>query len=125
MAECRFWEPITIRWNDLDSLGHVNNAVYFTYLEMALMSDRNNPQVAYELAVKGQESGRHDAAIKALQNIALSKVSGPMSKAEAYYRQAQIALEQGDSRKALMMGRRAQNTDKELEGIKEFLASLS
>lgn len=26
---------IPVRWRDLDALGHVNNAVYFTYLEMA------------------------------------------------------------------------------------------
>lgn len=27
--------PIQLRWNDLDALNHVNNAVYATYLEMA------------------------------------------------------------------------------------------
>ena len=27
--------PIQIRWNDLDPLGHVNNAVYVTYFEIA------------------------------------------------------------------------------------------
>ena len=27
--------PVTIRFRDMDVLGHVNNAVYFTYLEMA------------------------------------------------------------------------------------------
>jgi acyl-CoA thioester hydrolase len=26
-------KPIEIRWRDLDNLGHVNNAVYLTYLE--------------------------------------------------------------------------------------------
>jgi len=26
---------IAIRWSDMDALGHVNNAVYFTYLEIA------------------------------------------------------------------------------------------
>ena len=26
---------IEVRWRDLDALGHVNNAVYFTYLEIA------------------------------------------------------------------------------------------
>ena len=26
---------VTVRWNDLDSLGHVNNSVYFTYIEQA------------------------------------------------------------------------------------------
>ena len=27
--------PIQIRWGDMDALGHVNNAVYLTYLEQA------------------------------------------------------------------------------------------
>ena len=30
-----FWLPVTVRWADMDSLGHVNNAKYFTYLESA------------------------------------------------------------------------------------------
>jgi len=29
---------IEVRWADLDSLGHVNNAVYFTYFESARIS---------------------------------------------------------------------------------------
>ncbi|MFY9824254.1 MAG: thioesterase family protein [Thermoanaerobaculia bacterium] len=31
-------EPITVRWGDMDSMGHVNNAKYFTYSESARMS---------------------------------------------------------------------------------------
>ncbi|HTQ80623.1 MAG TPA: thioesterase family protein [Thermoanaerobaculia bacterium] len=31
-------EPIEVRWGDLDSMGHVNNAKYFTYCESARMS---------------------------------------------------------------------------------------
>lgn len=27
--------PLHMRWNDLDSLGHVNNAIYVTYFEAA------------------------------------------------------------------------------------------
>ncbi len=30
-----FATPIKIRFRDLDAFGHVNNAVYFTYMEMA------------------------------------------------------------------------------------------
>ena len=25
--------PITVRWGDMDAMGHVNNTVYFRYLE--------------------------------------------------------------------------------------------
>lgn len=31
----RFSTILEVRWRDLDPLGHVNNAVYFTYLEQA------------------------------------------------------------------------------------------
>jgi len=43
----RHIEPITVRWGDMDSLGHVNNAKYFTYAESARMS--------YFAAVRMQE----------------------------------------------------------------------
>lgn len=33
----RFHTTLEVRWRDLDALGHVNNAVYFTYLEQARM----------------------------------------------------------------------------------------
>jgi len=31
----RFSTTLEVRWRDLDALGHVNNAVFFTYLEQA------------------------------------------------------------------------------------------
>lgn len=31
----RFWHTLAIRWSDIDSMGHVNNATYFTYFEAA------------------------------------------------------------------------------------------
>jgi acyl-CoA thioester hydrolase len=31
----RFSTTLEVRWRDLDALGHVNNAVYFNYLEQA------------------------------------------------------------------------------------------
>jgi acyl-CoA thioester hydrolase len=34
-AEFRFSHPITVRFNDFDLLGHVNNAVYLTFCEAA------------------------------------------------------------------------------------------
>jgi acyl-CoA thioester hydrolase len=36
--KARHVEPITVRWGDMDSMGHVNNAKYFTYCESARMS---------------------------------------------------------------------------------------
>lgn len=31
----KFRFPLQLRWNDLDALGHVNNAVFITYFEVA------------------------------------------------------------------------------------------
>lgn len=96
----------------------------FTWLESALMSDRNNGDVAKELAIRAQEEGRYEVAIKALQSLTLSKGAAPMSKAEAYFRQAQIAQAQGDAKKALLMARRASAADANLEGLDDLLAEL-
>lgn len=35
MADFRFFHPIEVRWADVDSRQHVNNARYFTYMEQA------------------------------------------------------------------------------------------
>ncbi len=31
----RVFQPIAVRWGDMDAFGHVNNAYYFTYCESA------------------------------------------------------------------------------------------
>lgn len=43
--------PIQVRFRDMDSMGHVNNAVYFTYFE--------NARIAYWRAVPGIRSRRN------------------------------------------------------------------
>jgi len=35
LEDFKFSHPIQMRWNDLDALGHVNNAVFITYFEVA------------------------------------------------------------------------------------------
>lgn len=35
MSEFRFYHPIEVRYGDLDPQGHVNNARYLTFMEMA------------------------------------------------------------------------------------------
>jgi acyl-CoA thioester hydrolase len=34
-AQFEFWWPQTVRWGDMDAMGHVNNALYFQYMESA------------------------------------------------------------------------------------------
>ena len=31
----KVWEPVLVRWGDMDAFGHVNNARFFTYCESA------------------------------------------------------------------------------------------
>ncbi len=51
----RFRTAIDVRFRDLDALGHVNNAVYFTYFEVA--------RGAYFAAIRGRPLGVEDFAI--------------------------------------------------------------
>ena len=51
----RFRTTVEIRFRDIDALGHVNNAVYFTYFEIA--------RSAYFAAVQGRRLGIKDFGI--------------------------------------------------------------
>jgi acyl-CoA thioester hydrolase len=58
--KARHVESISVRWADVDSMGHVNNAKYFTYCESARMS--------YFRAVgmdEHRQDGRHGPALAA------------------------------------------------------------
>ncbi len=34
-SDYKVWEKVLVRWGDMDALGHVNNARFFTYCESA------------------------------------------------------------------------------------------
>jgi hypothetical protein len=63
-------------------------------------------------------------AIKALQLVTLLKTPGPMTRAEAYLRQAAIAKHRGDNKKAALLAKRAVTTDPEYQDAKAFLDEL-
>ncbi|HEX2619240.1 MAG TPA: thioesterase family protein [Phototrophicaceae bacterium] len=44
-AGFRYYTPMTIRYGDMDTLGHVNNAKYLTYCEHARVSYFNDLQI--------------------------------------------------------------------------------
>ena len=52
----RYRHPIEIRYNDTDALGHVNNATYFSYFEMA--------RIGYYTEVVGHAFGTGPEAAK-------------------------------------------------------------
>ena len=47
----KYWKTIEVRWGDMDSQGHVNNAVYFTYLESARV------ELVRKIGFKGKQGG--------------------------------------------------------------------
>lgn len=96
----------------------------FAWLEAALFSDRQNGAVASELAALAMARGEFDTAIKALQLVTLLKSPGPMSRAEAYLRQAAIAKHRGDIKKSALLAKRAITTDPDYEEAKVFLSEL-
>ena len=52
-------EILTIRWGDMDALGHVNNTVYFRYMEQARISWFGG------LGLRGSATGEGPAVINA------------------------------------------------------------
>jgi tetratricopeptide (TPR) repeat protein len=94
------------------------------WLNEALEADKNNGEVASELAELSLHLGDDETALKALRVVTLLKTPGPMSKALAFLRQAQIAHRQGDQQKAVLWARRARLEDDSLTEAQEFLHSI-
>src|SRR5215831_14945661 len=46
-----YWKTVEVRWSDMDAQGHVNNAVYFTYLESARV------ELIRKTGFKGKQTG--------------------------------------------------------------------
>jgi acyl-CoA thioester hydrolase len=46
-----YWHTVTVRWGDMDAMGHVNNAAYFTFLESARIA------LLRSLDIKGRAEG--------------------------------------------------------------------
>lgn len=98
--------------------------VELAWLNVALDCDMQNGAIATELALAAMELEQWEPAQKALRAITMMKTPGPMTKAEAYLRQAMIARVQGDQKKAVLLGKRALQEDATLESAKAFLAEI-
>ncbi|HGG56461.1 MAG TPA: hypothetical protein ENK31_01560, partial [Nannocystis exedens] len=85
-------------------------------LQEALICDKDNGLLAAELAELAEVLENWDVAMRVLRTITMMD-SGecPISKAEAYARQARIAHRTGDSKRAIFWARRATQEDPELE----------
>lgn len=50
-------ETLDMRWGDMDALGHMNNTVYFRYLEQARISWFDNMNISYREHPEGPVLG--------------------------------------------------------------------
>ncbi len=94
-------------------------------LQEALICDKDNGLLAAELAELAEVLENWDVAMRVLRTITMMD-SGecPISKAEAYARQARIAHRTGDSKRAIFWARRATQEDPELEEAHALLRRL-
>ncbi|MBX3225833.1 MAG: tetratricopeptide repeat protein [Labilithrix sp.] len=94
------------------------------HLVTALDMDAQNGVVASELAYLGLELGNLEVAQRALRQITMLKVAAPMPKAIAYQHLGEIARQQGDTRRAMMLLKRAIDDDPTLEEARQLLEQL-
>ncbi len=93
------------------------------WLKEAYHSDRNNGEVAVELADMAENREDFDLAIRVLRSIALMDAA-PISRAMAYLRQGFIADRRGDRQKAVLWGRKALMEDPNCAEATDFLGRI-
>lgn len=93
------------------------------WLKEAHNTDRNNGEVALELANLTESLGDYDNAIRVLRSIALME-NAPLSRAIAYLRQGYIAEKRSDRQKAVLWGRKALMEDPGCVEAQEFLRQI-
>ncbi|MGB0679973.1 MAG: hypothetical protein ACPGUV_09965, partial [Polyangiales bacterium] len=94
------------------------------WLQAALASDKNNAQVAADLAWLSLDLQQYDTALQALRAITLMRTEGPMSRAMAFLLQAKVWHERGEVRRAELWAKKARSEDPSLQEAEEFLQQL-
>ncbi|WP_394844024.1 tetratricopeptide repeat protein [Pendulispora brunnea] len=95
------------------------------WLSSALDMDGQNGLVASELARSALELRQYDVATKALRTITMLRSPAPIPRAVAYQRLGEIAHVQGDTKKALLLLKRAVDDDPTLDDARALLNALS
>ena len=94
------------------------------WMVASLECDKNNVDVAAELAHLAMELEDHETALNALRAITLARTEGPMSRAMAFLWQARIAFQRGEARRAILWARKARQEDPNLAEAEVFLREL-
>jgi tetratricopeptide (TPR) repeat protein len=93
-------------------------------LTHALDMDSQNGDIAAELATAAILTNQLELANRALRVVTMLKTPGPMPKALAYKYMGDIAQAQGDTKRAVMLLKRAVQEDPSLDEARELLESL-
>jgi tetratricopeptide (TPR) repeat protein len=93
-------------------------------LAAALDMDGQNGVVASELATVAMAQNQLEVATRALRAVTMLKTQAPMSKALAYQYLGEIARQQGDRKRALMLLKRAVDDDPSLASARALLDAL-
>ncbi|MBK6917436.1 MAG: tetratricopeptide repeat protein [Deltaproteobacteria bacterium] len=95
-----------------------------TELQTAFSHDKNNGQIAGELADLAEALEQWDLAVKVLRTITLIDGECPISRTSAFLRQAKIAHRRGDRQRAVLWARKAKHEEPESSEVADFLAEL-
>jgi thioredoxin-like negative regulator of GroEL len=93
-------------------------------LQQAFSADKNNGEIAAELADLAEVLEVWDLAVRVLRTITLLDGSCPISRVQAFLRQAQICFRRGDRQRAVLWARKAKHEDPQDAEVAQFLASL-
>jgi len=100
-----------------------DGATQLELLQRAFAADKGNGHVAAELANLAEELGEFDVAVKVLRTITLMDEC-PISRVEAFLRQAKIAFRRDDRQRAVLWARKAKHEAPDSAEVAAFLAEL-
>ncbi|MEM6293714.1 MAG: tetratricopeptide repeat protein [Myxococcota bacterium] len=93
-------------------------------LQQAFAADKNNGEIAAELADLAEVLESWDVATRVLRTITLLDGPCPISRVQAFLRQAQICLHRGDRQRAVLWARKAKHEGPDDPDVDQFLAQL-
>jgi Tfp pilus assembly protein PilF len=93
-------------------------------LQQAFTSDKNNGHVAAELAELAEALEQWDLAVRVLRTITLLDGDCPITRGDAFFRQARISYRRGDRQRAVLWARKAKHESPDAPEIDAFLAEL-
>jgi tetratricopeptide (TPR) repeat protein len=93
-------------------------------LQQAFAADKNNGTIAAELADLAEVLEVWDLAVRVLRTITLLDSPCPISRVQAFLRQAQISFRRGDRQRAVLWARKAKHESPDDAEVASFLAHL-